>query len=219
MLSDGKGGNRLDPLSFSFRLLFWFTESREKREAKRREEKSAACSDMFSIQFFFYGLCLGQVKGFREVLLRFAWGVFAQELEFLKPASVVKPTLEVLLSVFRLCSRCCSILTATLLSRRPKHTEKNLLSFFFLCLFTSVYKGTKSEKDVLGFRKTRGAFKTVFCCILALLPVERFSLPSFSFVFFPAQIIFFACVYVAIVGGLILTPKLHLCCSFFSRAR
>lgn len=76
MLSDGKGGNRLDPLSFSFRLLFWFTESREKKEAKRREEKSAVCSDMFSIQFFFYGLCLGQVKGFRKVLLGFAWGSF-----------------------------------------------------------------------------------------------------------------------------------------------
>lgn len=105
------------------------------REKRGKAERRALCV-LLSIQLFFHSVCLGQAKGFREVLLGFAWGGFARELEFLKPASVVKPTLEVLLSVFRLCSCCCSVPTATLLSRQPKHTEKKSL-ILFLCLLLS----------------------------------------------------------------------------------
>lgn len=63
VLSDVKGGNGLEPLSFSSCLFpLVYRINREKRGKVERRMQ------------FFYRLCLGEVKAFREGFRCFAWG-------------------------------------------------------------------------------------------------------------------------------------------------
>lgn len=154
------------PRAFPLVYFHWFTGSTEKRKL------GEWCLYFFVFYTLFPTDCvLGRGKGFREgasVLWTGAWQWFGPEEQFLKPGSVLKPTLKIYCLSSGCSTGCYSVFTSTPLS--AENTQKINLSpvLFFVCLLLSKNL-TKFQMDVLCFRNTRGAIKRFFLYMLSLL--------------------------------------------------
>lgn len=139
MLSDGKGGNRLDPLSFSFCLLLLvYRINRGKRgKAERREERCVFCFVFYTLLFLRFVSWAGEgVQGGASRLCMggFYSGIGVPETSKCGEAHPGGFTvcLQAVLSLLQH-PHCYTSIPPT-----KTHRKKISYHSFFLCLFTSV---------------------------------------------------------------------------------
>lgn len=195
-MSDVKGGNGLDSSSFSSRL-----QNQQRKERRGGEKKSALCSC-----FVFYTVLFLQIV---------SWGGGGAQGGTSPPET--RKCHEAHPEDFTVCLQAVALAAAA--SSLPHFyvsaEEKNLLSVIFFVYFCQKKGNFKRMFWSKGPEEQLKEF--FFTYSRCSLTAPRGATP-FIQLFFPAQFISSACVYVAILGGLLSANHTHSCCSFFSRA-
>lgn len=196
----------MDSRPWAFPLVYshWFTESTERKEAKKAV--------------------------FLQTLSWWRWRqsgrVFAALHGVFPPLrSVVNASLKIFLSLG--CSTGCCSLQYFHRENTQRISHQSLFFFFpfsFILVYFLIKKWNQLLKGCFEFQKDQWLkwFSLHTLAALCLLTVERLSFNLFFFFFvFPAQLLSFACVYMLPLWNvycLTITSKLDSCCSLFSRA-